>query len=134
MAASFRASVSSSNPVTCRRQVSRIVPMYRPYGNGRRGDSPRIPPRKGTQMHVRLPGRILGIDAGGSGTRAVILEHGTVTAQPDGPPMNALLTGGFVEHLAEIIEAARPTAAGIGLPGVRTEDQARRIGQTLTRQ
>jgi glucosamine kinase len=85
-------------------------------------------------MHVRLPGRILGIDAGGSGTRAVILEHGTVTAQPDGAPMNALLTGGFVERLAEIIEAARPTAAGIGLPGVRTEGQARRIGQTLTRQ
>jgi len=81
-----------------------------------------------------LPGRILGIDAGGSGTHVVILEHGTVTEQPAGPPMNALLTNGFVTHLQEIIEAARPAAAGIGLPGVRQEDQARRIGQALTRQ
>jgi glucosamine kinase len=81
-----------------------------------------------------LPGRILGIDAGGSGTRVVILEHGTVTEQPAGPPMNALLTNGFVKHLQGIIEAACPAAAGIGLPGVRQEDQARRIGQALTRQ
>jgi glucosamine kinase len=81
-----------------------------------------------------LPGRILGIDAGGSGTRVVILEHGTVTPQPEGPPMNALLTDCFVKHLLQIVEVSRPTAAGIGLPGVRQEDQARHISQTLTRQ
>jgi len=42
-----------------------------------------------------MPGRILGIDAGGSGTRVVMLEGGEVTARPDGPPMSALLTTGF---------------------------------------
>jgi glucosamine kinase len=81
-----------------------------------------------------VPGRILGIDAGGSGTRVIVLENGAITAQPDGPPMNALLNSCFVERLGEIIEASRPTAAGIGLPGVRGPDQAREISDTLTRQ
>ncbi len=85
-------------------------------------------------MAAGLPGRILGIDAGGSGTRVVILEKGTVTPRPDGPPMNALLTDGFAGHLREIIRAAGATAAGIGLPGVRQLDEARRLGATLTRQ
>jgi len=91
----------------------------------------------GTGLHAvasRVPGRILGIDAGGSGTRVVILENGTVTARPDGPPMNALLTNGFAGHLRDIIRAAGATAAGIGLPGVRQHDEARRLGETLTRQ
>ena len=91
----------------------------------------------GAALHAvasRLPGRILGIDAGGSGTRVVILEHGTVTARPDGPPMNALLTDGFAGHLREIIGAAGATAAGVGVPGLRQPGQARRLGETLTRQ
>ena len=67
----------------------------------------------------RIPGRILGIDAGGSGTRVILLQNGTVTCRPDGPPMNALLTDGFAAHLRQIIEAADATAAGIGMPGVR---------------
>ena len=72
-----------------------------------------------------MPGRILGIDAGGSGTRVILLQNGTVTARPDGPPMNALLTDGFAGHLRQIIEAADATAAGIGMPGVRQANQAR---------
>jgi N-acetylglucosamine kinase-like BadF-type ATPase len=80
-----------------------------------------------------MPGRLLGIDAGGSGTRAVVLEAGEVTPQPDGPPMNALLTTGFTEQLQHIIAAADPTAAGIGLPGVHATGQARQLGQTLAR-
>ena len=82
----------------------------------------------------RLPGRILGIDAGGSGTRVVMLEGGEVTPQPEGPPMNALLTEGFAGHLLQIIGAAGATAAGIGLPGLRWPDQARRLAAMLARQ
>ena len=82
----------------------------------------------------RLPGRILGVDAGGSGTRAVVLEGGTVTGQPGGPPMNALLTDGFAGHLEKMIRAAGATAAGIGLPGLRQPDQARQLGEMLTRE
>jgi len=61
------------------------------------------------------PGRLLGVDAGGSATRVVLLEGGRVTARPDGPPMNALLTAGFTDQLQDIIGAARhgaPAAPG----------------------
>jgi glucosamine kinase len=80
-----------------------------------------------------LPGRLLGIDAGGSGTRVIILEAGQVTPQPAGPPMNALLTTGFAEDLQRIIAAVGPAAAGIGLPGVHQTGQARQLGQALAR-
>jgi glucosamine kinase len=80
-----------------------------------------------------LPGRLLGIDAGGSGTRVVLLEGGQLTARPAGPPMNALLTQGLADQLLDIIGTAGPTAVGIGLPGVRSAGQARRLSQTLTR-
>jgi N-acetylglucosamine kinase-like BadF-type ATPase len=82
----------------------------------------------------RLPGRILGIDAGGSGTRVVLLEHGEVTGEPDGPPMNALLTGDFAGHLRDIISAVGADVAGIGLPGVRLPAHARDLSVSLTRQ
>jgi glucosamine kinase len=78
-----------------------------------------------------LPGRLLGVDAGGSGTRVVVLEGGQVMPQPDGPPMNALLTTGFAEQLRRIIAAVGPAAAGVGLPGVRVTGQARQLGQAL---
>jgi glucosamine kinase len=81
-----------------------------------------------------MPGRILGIDAGGSGTRVILLENGTVTPHPDGPPMNALLTDCYAGHLRQIIEAADATAAGIGMPGVRQAGQARDLSEALTRQ
>ena len=81
-----------------------------------------------------LPGRLLGVDVGGSGTRVVLLESGQVTARPDGPPMNALLTTGFAKHLQRIIAAAGPTAVGIGLPGVHAAGQARRLSRALARQ
>ena len=62
------------------------------------------------------------------------MEDSQVIDLPDGPPMNALLTRGLTEHLRHIIAAAQPTAAGVGLPGVRMAGQARRLGRALTRQ
>ncbi len=58
-------------------------------------------------------GRLLGIDAGGSRTKVVLLEAGKVTGLPDRPPMNSLLTENLTERLHAIIRAAAPTAAGI---------------------
>jgi glucosamine kinase len=81
-----------------------------------------------------LPGRILGIDVGGSGTRVILLESGTVTARPDGPPMNALLTDGFAAQLSQIIEAEDATAAGVGMAGLRQPGQARDLSEALSRQ
>jgi N-acetylglucosamine kinase-like BadF-type ATPase len=80
------------------------------------------------------PGRILGIDAGGSGTRVVVVENGTVTPQPDEPPMNVLLTDGFAGRLLQIIKAADVTAAGVGLAGLRQEARAAELTEALTRQ
>ena len=81
-----------------------------------------------------LPGRILGIDVGGSGTRVILLENGTVTPRPEGPPMNALLTDCYAAQLSQIIEAADATAAGVGMAGLRQPGQARELSEALTRQ
>jgi len=78
------------------------------------------------------PGRFLGVDAGGSGTRAVLLEGGTVTELPPGPPMNAWLTGDFARLLEEIVRAADFTAACIGVPGLSEPARARELGELLT--
>ncbi len=91
-------------------------------------------PAAGTSTLPSLPGRILGIDVGGSGTRVILLENGTVTVRPEGPPMNALLTEGFAAQLSRIIEAADATAAGVGMAGLRQPRQARDLGEALTRQ
>src|SRR5690242_138651 len=91
-------------------------------------------PAAGNSTLPSLPGRILGIDVGGSGTRVILLENGTVTVRPEGPPMNALLTDGFAAQLSQIIEAADATAAGVGMAGLRQPRQARDLGKALTRQ
>jgi glucosamine kinase len=78
------------------------------------------------------PGRFLGVDAGGSGTRAVLLEGGAVTELPPGPPMNAWLTGDFARMLEEIVRSADFTAACIGVPGLSEPTRARELGERLT--
>jgi len=80
-----------------------------------------------------IGGRVIGIDAGGSGTRVIMLEAGQVTTLPDGPPMNALLTNSLAQRLEEIIGEAGATAAGIGMPGLRSPHHARELGQALAR-
>jgi glucosamine kinase len=72
--------------------------------------------------------RLLGIDAGGSGTRAVVLEDGQVTELPSAPPMNALLTTGILDCLTAIIGDVVPDAAGIGMPGLRSSSD---LGRAL---
>lgn len=81
----------------------------------------------------RLHGRLLGIDAGGSASRAVVLEAGAVTGLPPGPPMNALLTADLVDRIAAIVGPASPDAVGIGMPGLRGAGQARELSGELAR-
>jgi glucosamine kinase len=64
----------------------------------------------------------------------VLIAGGQVTELAEGPPMNALLTAGLTEQLRQIITAAGPTVAGVGLPGVRMAGEARRLSRALTRQ
>jgi glucosamine kinase len=85
------------------------------------------------QLPVSGGRRLLGIDAGGSGTRVVLLQGGQVSELPPGPPMNALLTGDIAEQLEKIIRDAAPDAVGIGMPGLRSSsslasDLRERIG------
>lgn len=75
--------------------------------------------------------RVLGIDAGGSSSRVVLITDGEVADLPPGPAMNALLTGGFAGQLEKIIREAGATAAGIGMPGLRSQRHAREVGRTL---
>jgi glucosamine kinase len=106
-------------------------------GNGNRQweDEPvRAPSAQHPSGPPDLPGRVLGIDVGGSGTRVVLLENGTVTPQPGGPPMNALLTDDFAGHLLRIIKAADVTCAGVGMAGLRQDVQARELSQALSGQ
>lgn len=77
--------------------------------------------------------RLVGIDAGGSGSRVVLVAAGAVTELPAGPPLNALLTDGLGQELETIIRAAGATAVGIGVPGLRSPRHARDVGQELTR-
>jgi glucosamine kinase len=74
---------------------------------------------------------MLGIDAGGSATRSVLLENGGVTVRPAAAPMNALLTPGMADILQEIIVSASPSSAGIGMPGLRSREQASRLSAEL---
>ena len=81
-----------------------------------------------------LPGRLAGIDAGGSATRVVVLAEGKLTVLPAAPPMNAMLTPDIASRLLDLVRAAAPDAAGIGLPGVRTAGTAIELSETLTKQ
>lgn len=79
-----------------------------------------------------LPGRLLGIDAGGSATRVVLVADGQVTRRFTAPPMNALLSRDLTGRLAELIGSAGATAAGIGMPGLRSAADAAGLGAELT--
>lgn len=80
-----------------------------------------------------LPGRLLGIDAGGSATRAVLVQDGQVIRRLTAPPMNALLTPALADRLLELIRPAGATAAGIGMPGLRSREEAAALAAGLTR-
>ena len=81
-----------------------------------------------------MPGRLLGIDAGGSGTRAVLVADGQVAGRFTAPPMNALLTGDLTDRLAALIGGVDAAdAAGVGVPGLRSRDAAAALGAELTR-
>jgi len=66
---------------------------------------------------------VLGIDAGGTGTRAVLMAGGKAVQRYDSGPFNYLLDEGGVAQMAELIRAARPAvaAAGAGVPGIGRE-------------
>ena len=69
-------------------------------------------------------GPVLGVDAGGTGTRAALVIDGVITERYSAAPFNFLLCDDGVPQMAALARAARPAAMGIGVPGLAREPGA----------
>src|SRR6185312_14507861 len=78
-------------------------------------------------------GVAVGVDAGGSGSRAVVVRDGVVVARRDLGPINVLLHADAVDRLAGAVTDAGAVAAGFGLAGLRSAEQARALTAELGR-
>ena len=76
---------------------------------------------------------VVGVDAGGSGSRAVVVRDGVVIARRDLGPINVLLHADAVDRLAGAVTDAGAAAAGFGLAGLRSGEHARELTAELTR-
>lgn len=78
-------------------------------------------------------GPVLGIDAGGTGTRAVLIVDGAPTQRYSSGPFNFLLDGDGVPRMAALVRAAQPASVGIGVPGLaRVPDAAATFAAAIT--
>lgn len=75
--------------------------------------------------------RILGLDAGGTGSRAVVVQDGEVVSRHELGPMNVLLHRDTLQRLATLIRDTGVDAAGLGLAGVQEAEDARRVAEAL---
>jgi glucosamine kinase len=75
--------------------------------------------------------RILGLDAGGTGSRAVVVQDGAVVARHELGPMNVLLHRDSVQRIAELLEETAAEVAGLGLAGVQASEDARKVAALL---
>jgi N-acetylglucosamine kinase-like BadF-type ATPase len=69
-------------------------------------------------------GPVLGVDAGGTGTRAALVIDGVTAERYSADPFNFLLHDDGVPRVAALARAARPAAMGIGVPGLAREPGA----------
>jgi N-acetylglucosamine kinase-like BadF-type ATPase len=77
-------------------------------------------------------GPVLGIDAGGTGTRAVLVEGDTVVRRFTGAPMNLLLHADAVERLVALVAESGASLVGIGLPGLRGAQPSAALSERLS--
>jgi N-acetylglucosamine kinase-like BadF-type ATPase len=76
--------------------------------------------------------RILGVDAGGTGTRAVLMRDGALVARFDDGPLNLLLHDDAFERLVLLVKESGATAAGLGLAGLRGAAEGRALQDKLS--
>jgi len=76
---------------------------------------------------------ILGVDAGGTATRAVLVRGGAVVERTESKPLNALLDTGVAERLAGLVRESGAELAGIGLPGLRGEAAVAELQSQISR-
>jgi N-acetylglucosamine kinase-like BadF-type ATPase len=69
-------------------------------------------------------GPVLGVDAGGTGTRAALVIDGVTAERYSAGPFNFLLHDDGVPRMAALARAAHPAAMGIGVPGLAREPGA----------
>jgi N-acetylglucosamine kinase-like BadF-type ATPase len=101
---------------------------YAPSPLGPSGSPEPLPPG----IPDTLPGRLLGIDAGGSSTRVVLLAEGKLNRRPTAAAMNALITPDFTGKLLSLIRPSGATAAAMGVPGLRSPADAAELGRKLS--
>ncbi|MEP7021196.1 MAG: BadF/BadG/BcrA/BcrD ATPase family protein [Pseudonocardiales bacterium] len=77
-------------------------------------------------------GAVLGIDAGGTGTRAVLVDGGAIVQRFTGAPMNVLLHADAVDRLVELVEQSGASLVGIGLPGLRGAHATAALSERLS--
>ena len=75
---------------------------------------------------------ILGVDAGGTRTRAVLVRDGAVVDRFDEGPLNAALDADAAERLAALIMRSGAERAGVGVPGLRREQAQAELAAKLS--
>ena len=80
-----------------------------------------------------MPGLpVLGVDAGGSATRAVLVRDGEVVTRYSEGPLNLLLHADAFERLVLLIKQSGAGAAGLGLAGLRGQAEGEQLQRRLT--
>lgn len=87
------------------------------------GDTPQDAVARVAAMLAGI-GPVLGVDAGGTGTRAALVIDGVTTQRYSAGPFNFLLHDDGVPQMAALARAARPAAMGIGVPGLARDPGA----------
>jgi N-acetylglucosamine kinase-like BadF-type ATPase len=75
--------------------------------------------------------RLLGVDAGGSATRAVLVSGGETIARFEDEPLNLMLHGDAFDRLVMLVKKSGATAAAFGLAGLRGEAEGRQLKARL---
>lgn len=70
------------------------------------------------------PSPVVGVDCGGSGSRAVVIAEGAVVRRWELGPLHAILGDDTSDRLAEVVRSVGAPLAGIGLAGVRAASGA----------
>lgn len=75
-------------------------------------------------MPAAMTGKlVLGIDAGGGTTRAVLMRGGELISRHSIGPMNLLLQADASDRLVALIQATKAELVGVGMPGLRNAVQ-----------
>jgi N-acetylglucosamine kinase-like BadF-type ATPase len=74
---------------------------------------------------------VLGLDIGGSATKAVVIERGHVVERRQTAGRNALLDTDVAEHIVSLVREAAPDCVGVGLAGASDEVAALALGRSI---